>query len=764
MINKVKLLKNIGKFYDYASKGTGLDWHKNTFLFAPNAYGKSTLVNVLRSLRDSDPKIIRSRKTVNSPTSPEAVIIIDGVNYVFDGTKWDRHWPALQIFDAPFIHANIFAHEIEHEHRKNIHRIIIGAQGVKLAQELSTLKSREKDQRKQLDNLVTQFRSAGFQHALDTFLSIHAQEESAVVERIKKLEQDIKSKESEAQLRTLSGPQTLVFPAFDLTALKSIATRKVAAIHEDAEKRVLAHINKNIMDKNDAKAFIRQGLDYVQADCPFCGQNLNNASDLIAAYRQYFDDSFRQYQQNLAQESERLVKWNLDNELTKLVSIHNANTAAMKQWEPFVGVLTLPDVSAIVEGCRVRLGELKAKSQGEFDKKLKDPNVDVDLSFLEGLSAELISLNATVDAYNATVAAFTAKTKDFIDNLPKSDADSLRSSLAKEREIEKRFKPEWKKWASDYEATKNRVDNLLTQKNAKQSELEDYTKAIFRTHQKRINELLLTLGADFAITDLAGKTDERANETYSDFAFLILEKKVPLTTRQDDVPCFKNTLSEGDKSTLAFAFFIAAMERLADLDKQIMILDDPLSSLDENRREATARVLLSLSPKLNQICVFTHKRDFLWMLTDKMPDNRVHQIRSDKKNGSWIEVFDVEHDRKGDYERMVEDMERYLVEDFGPTPDIMQGNIRKIFEVVLKTKYYRTLVADIRAKKGFAKLLETLFNAGLLDNALKSRLFDLCSVTNGPHHGEIVDAPDKKLSRDELIPLIREALTLLTKV
>jgi len=36
-----------------------LDWHKNTFVFAPNAYGKTTFVNVLRSLRDNDPKLIR---------------------------------------------------------------------------------------------------------------------------------------------------------------------------------------------------------------------------------------------------------------------------------------------------------------------------------------------------------------------------------------------------------------------------------------------------------------------------------------------------------------------------------------------------------------------------------------------------------------------------------------------------------------------------------------------------------------------------------
>ena len=410
----------------------------------------------------------------------------------------------------------------------------------------------------------------------------------------------------------------------------------------------------------------------------------------MAAYRQYFDDSFRQYQQSLSQECERLVRWNLDNELTKLISIHNANTAAIKQWESFIGAITLPDFSAVVEGCRVKLSELKTKSHVEFDRKLKDPNADVDLSIVDGLSAELTSLNAAVDAYNTMVASFAAKAMAFIENLPRLDVESLQHSLLREQEIEKRFKPEWKKWATDYKAAKNRADDLLTQKNAKHS--------------------------------------------------------------------------EGDKSTLAFAFFIAAIERLADLDKQIVILDDPLSSLDENRREATARILLSLSPKLNQLCVFTHKKDFLWMLTDKMPDNKVHHIRSDKKNGSWIEVFDVEHDRKGTYERMVEDMERYLVEDFGPTSDIMQGNIRKVFEVVLKTKYYRALVEDIKAKKGFAKLLETLFNAGLLDNVLKPRLFDLCSVTNGPHHGDIVDTPDKKLSRDELIPLIRGALTLLTKV
>jgi wobble nucleotide-excising tRNase len=362
------------------------------------------------------------------------------------------------------------------------------------------------------------------------------------------------------------------------------------------------------------------------------------------------------------------------------------------------------------------------------------------------------------------VISFTTKTKDYIASLPESDVGSIHAALAKEREIEKRFAPDWKKWAADYQEAEKGAGEFLIQKNAKQNELEEYSKTIFKTYQQRINELLLTFGADFAITDLTGKTDERASEAYSDFAFLILQKRVPVTARQDDAACFKNTLSEGDKSTLAFAFFIAALEKLPDLDKQIVILDDPLSSLDQNRRQSTAQILLELSPKLKQLCVLTHKNDFLQMLFEKIPENNVLQIRSDKTNGSRFEVFDVEENRKSPHARMVEEMEKYIVDDFGPIPETMQGNIRKIFETVLKTKYYRKLAPDIRAKKGFKKLLMTVFDAGILDTAMKPALFNLCSLADGPHHGDIVDATSKNLTRDELIPLIRDALDLIEKI
>ena len=553
-------------------------------------------------------------------------------------------------------------------------------------------------------------------------------------------------------------------PAFDLTVVRKLAGQKLADKHEAAEVRVLTHIKQNIKQTDQAHEFIRKGLDLVQADCPFCGQDLKDAADLLRAYREFFDDAFREYERNLKVNAETLTNWNLKNDLTQLVASLNANTAMLKQWEPFTGEETLPDAPAFVETARTNLTDLKAKVQAELRKKQKNPNADTDLLQFEALSAELASLKENIDSYNVAVTAFIKKAKGYVENLPKSDLTSLKRDLAKEREIEKRFDPERKKWATDYPAAKQDTSDLLTKKNAKQKDLEDYTKTIFDTYEERINELLATCGADFKITGLAGKTDARSNESYTDFGFLILDKKVPLSVRQDDAPCFKNTLSEGDKSTLAFAFFIASLEKTPDLGKQIVVFDDPLSSLDQTRREATARVLLELSPKLNQLCVFTHKKDFLRMLFDKMPSNTVFRVRSDYNNGSGLEAFDVEEDRKGEYVRMVEGLERYMKEDFGPTPDTMQGNIRKVFETVLKTKYYRALADDIKTKKGLGTLLGKVFEKGLLDATLKPKLFDLCGVTNGPHHGDVVDAPPKELTREELILLIDESLRLLEKL
>lgn len=764
MITKTKRLKYIGKFYNFSAKGPDVDWHRNTFVFAPNAYGKTTLVSVFRSLRDNEPNRIRARKTLGASNKQEAVIIVDGVNHVFDGIKWDKPCPSIQIFDTPYILANILTSEIEHEHKKNLHRIIVGSQGVVLAEELAVLKIKEKGITQELSTLVAQFNRGSFSSELEAFLAIPPEEEAKVVCRIIKIEQNIKSKQSEAVIQGLAFPASLASPSFDLPIVKATASERLAAVHDASEKRVMDHLERNTRNQILGRSFIRQGLDLIQEDCPFCGQDLKSAAELLHAYREFFDDAFKDSQKRIAQQITSFGAWNLENDFTMLVSTYNANLAIFKHWEPYLTPAVLPDVVVIIDKYREKSIKHKEEILTALRTKQQNPTTLVDLAPIDALGVELESIAEIIKFYNNEISCFTDKAKDYIAAVPKSDVSTLTSDLKIQQEIKKRFEPEWKKWATEYRRIIDESKFISVKKNEKQYELEIYSKSIFDKYQKRINELLIRMGTDFTLTGLAGKTDDRANASYSDFSFLILEQTVPLSARKEDAPSFKNTLSEGDKSTLAFAFFLAAIENTPNLDKQIVIFDDPLSSLDETRREATAGLLLGLSPLVNQLAVFTHKQDFIFMLCDKIHEYQTLQIRSDKKNGSSIEPFDVDETRKSEHARRIEDMERYIDEDFGPTPENMRANLRLLFEVVLKTKYYLPLIKNIKDKRGFAAILTTLFQENLLSPDLKPKLFDMCSLANGPHHGEIVDSTVKKLSRDELIPLIRDALSLVHKI
>ncbi|MCL5126454.1 MAG: AAA family ATPase [Deltaproteobacteria bacterium] len=239
--------------------------------------------------------------------------------------------------------------------------------------------------------------------------------------------------------------------------------------------------------------------------------------------------------------------------------------------------------------------------------------------------------------------------------------------------------------------------------------------------------------------------------------------EVPISVRQDDTPCFKNTLSDGDKSSLAFAFFIAALERKPHLDKQIVVFDDPLSGLDENRRLGTVALLADLAPRLKQLCVFTHKQDFLGMLCDRIPENVVLKLVSDTK-GSRIEVFDMEEERRPEIVRLFEDMGRYLDEDCGQTTGEMQGNIRKLFEIILKHKYYRSLTDEIRGKKGLGNLILTLHNKKCISDDTKNKLFLLCRLSDEALHGDLAQRPENMLTRQEICWAIQETFNVVETV
>ena len=86
--------------------------------------------------------------------------------------------------------------------------------------------------------------------------------------------------------------------------------------------------------------------------------------------------------------------------------------------------------------------------------------------------------------------------------------------------------------------------------------------------------------------------------------------KIELETQQK----IKNSdiLSEGEQRALALACFLAELQEIGS--NHAIIVDDPVSSLDNNRMRAVAKRLAEEASKGRQVIVFTHNIWFHYML------------------------------------------------------------------------------------------------------------------------------------------------------
>ena len=81
--------------------------------------------------------------------------------------------------------------------------------------------------------------------------------------------------------------------------------------------------------------------------------------------------------------------------------------------------------------------------------------------------------------------------------------------------------------------------------------------------------------------------------------------------------CFRNTLSAGDRNTLALAFFFASLENDPNQAQKIVVVDDPLTSLDEHRTLHTLQEMDRLARETAGMIILSHSKPFLLGVWDK---------------------------------------------------------------------------------------------------------------------------------------------------
>ncbi len=289
MLQRVISIKNVGRFKNCAALGD-VTFRRFTLIFAENARGKTTMCAILRSLFTNTPAFIIGRRTLGSTEQPEVQLLTANGTVTFRNGTWSAAFPDIAVFDGTYVSDNVFAGDaVQTDHRRNLYRVIIGAQGVTLAGRVNELESQIRSKNSEIREnqaLLQPHILPGT--SVEAFIALP--EDAQIDGKIASKVQELQAVQRAAQLQQRAGLTAITMPVFP-AAFAQLLAKTFTNVAADAERRVGEHIARHGM-RERGEPWLAEGLGYVAPEgCPFCGQKLDGV-ELIAAYRSFFSREY----------------------------------------------------------------------------------------------------------------------------------------------------------------------------------------------------------------------------------------------------------------------------------------------------------------------------------------------------------------------------------------------------------------------------------------------------------------------------------------
>ncbi|BAW37371.1 putative uncharacterized protein [Helicobacter pylori] len=445
------------------------------------------------------------------------------------------------------------------------------------------------------------------------------------------------------------------------------------------------------------REFIEKGIELQKKmpdnACPFCTQEITN--NIIQVYTSYFNKRIEQFNQDSLEVSGTLKKileqWNVKEILQ-----------SFERFEPFMK----KDSSTNKESLKKALEQIKVlleKLQKEVDKKWGVKNKE----------------------------KFQETDKKLLENYEKFQkcVDETRNILKQKKEQKEKLE-KLKTELKEARIKKAKHDSYDWQKSKEEAERK---LSVLNCRHERLNRLLEKINKK-----LKGLYDQKRPdiETINNYLKALnlpkysLDKDYRIVLNSDALENSeaKIILSDGEKTTLAFAYFLARLKlfyKKEDLKNLVVVIDDPISSLGEQRiynttclvakiNQELAREKLSNEENKAQVFVLTHNHTFMARLINMIGKHarylqlERHQgqlkiVCKDKANG-YFDTFYLLL-----FKEVYEFAKRETVQDdFNEA--INYGNkVRILLESFLKINFIDSFLGEDKTfkKEKIEKLIET---------------------------------------------------------
>lgn len=753
-IKKIISIKNIGRFEDFSAVGD-IQFHNLSLVYGENGRGKTTLCAVLRSLQSQDPTHIISKQTLGLSGYPEAKILLGIGVAQFKSGSWDTREPNLEIFDSCFVNENVFSGDhVDLEHRRNLLRFVLGSEGIGYAHQndeidaaIKLKNSEIKGQEKVLSAYINGKRSVDRFLALPSIPDIDNQIAAKTAEEQRLLRADAVTKHQELS--------ALCPPVLELSSIQAVLDKQLDDLSIEAVRKAREYFESS----HASEQWVEQGMNLAgDGSCPFCGADINE-NDRMDAFRRYFSREYATLKSEITETERNLSGAFSPSIVSGLRTTIEMNQLLLQFWSDYVQT-QLPNLDSQslerrLEGVRnCVLGYLRQKQNTPLDR----PQTVLDLTRANNDYRAIISqindYNHGVHSINSTIAKIKADVGAA--NLVQCQAELESLKLNKAR-----YDPSIAQACTYYSELLAEKEKLSQAKKETKLALDQYTTGILEKYETSINAYLERFGANFRIVET--KPGFSGGKSGSQYCLEINQQRIDLgDAKTVDAPCFKTALSDGDKNALAFAFFVSRLDRDQDLANKVVVIDDPISSMDNHRTQTTCQVILRLARCAAQVIVLSHDPHFLARIRQEaidLPIALLHLTRVGQQTA--IAEWDIDADTEPEYFKNYGKLADFL--EKGPVSDCRDivRCIRPLLETNLRMRYPR----DFHAGEWLGDYLERIRNATPSDRYYSLRQYldelgDMNEFSKRYHHGSNSSAESESLSDTELQSFVRRTLAL----
>jgi len=685
-LDRIQLLRNVGQF-DSVNEGAQLPLSRLALIYAENGRGKTTLASILRSVGTGNAELMTDRQRLGAQHPPHVVLAPRaGPPLVFQNGAWSTTVPGVAVFDDHFIAQNVCSGvEVGATHRHNLHELILGAQGVALNTTLQARVTRIEEHNRDLRALSNAIPvEARGTMAVDAFCALVARAD--IDDAIREAERNLAAAQSVDAVQQASTFTAFRLPTFDIEAINAILSRTLPDLEAAAAARVQAHLAKL---GREGTTWIDEGMQSVAAVsagleheiCPFCTQDLAGSS-LLHHYQAYFSAAYDNLKRDVARQIQTL---NDNNGGPAVLNFERTVHEAERRRTFWGDFLEVPEITintsvltaAWAEARDAVAEALAAKKLSPLENSMLPESALAAIAAYEAAKVEITSCSDSLLACNNHIALVKERAAAANVQTLSADLGRLKSTRARHSAT---VAPHCSAYLEEKEA-KARTEELRDQA---RDELNDYRQNIFPAYQGAINDYLGRFNAGFRL-DQVESVNTRGGSACS-YSVLINNAMVPQTAGTG--PSFRNTLSAGDRNALALAFFFASLDQDPQLAQKIVVIDDPMTSLDEHRSLTTVQEIRRLLPRVAQIIVLSHSKPFLCNLWEGASTADRSSIRLARTAaGSTLASWDVRQDCITEHDRRHELVSGYLQAADPTLERQVAAALRPILEAFVRVAY-----------------------------------------------------------------------------